>query len=139
MARADRYTFLNKQLVYYDDVKYTFTVNKNSGNLSEVTNEEAVKQSLYSLIFTTMGEAPYQPYKGSKIKSNLFDPVDPTNTSLIKSSIEATCKLEPRARIIEVEVQPSPDEQQYFVAIAFTIVNIPNQTFTLEHILKRIR
>jgi phage baseplate assembly protein W len=147
MPRAEKFTAAAKQLVYYSDINWQFLTNPTSGNLDVETNAEAVRQSLRLLMLENLGEAPYQPLKGSKVQNGLFDPVDPMTADILKSSIEQAFVLEPRARNVQVQVTPVsdtdnpgyPDDPGYFVAIAFEIVNLGPQIFTLNQILKRVR
>lgn len=145
MPRVDKFTAGSKQLVYYSDVNWQFLTNPTSGNLDVERNAEAVRQSLRLLMLQNMGEAPYQPTKGSKVQNGLFDPVDQVTADILQSSIEQAFVFEPRARNIQVQVTPydgsgyNDDTPGYFVAIAFEIVNLGPEVFTLNRILRRVR
>jgi len=139
LPRAEKFTAASKQLKIYEDLDARFVLKPTSGELETVLNDDSVKQSLKFLILTSMGEVPYNPLRGSKIKTLLFDPVDEIATAQLEQSIRDTCKLEPRAEIIDVKVAPFEEKQEYGVTIAFSIVNLTGQTFELGLILKRIR
>jgi len=148
LPRAEKFTAASKQLVYYSDINWQFQTNPTSGNLDVEKNAAAVRQSLRLLMLTNLGEAPYQPLKGSKVQNGLFDPVDQMTADILQSSIEQAFIYEPRARNIQVQVTAQEGDQfgsdgddtpGYFVAIAFEIVNLGPQIFTLNTILKRVR
>lgn len=140
MPRAEKFTAASKQLVYYSDVKVTFETKPTSGELEVVTNEDSVRQSLKYLVLTSFGEIPYNPTRGSKIKTILFDPVDDMSTDFLKESLKDTCNQEPRAQIIDIQVTPLIEEQYgYSIKIAFSIINLTGQVFELGMFLTRIR
>ena len=139
MPRADRFTTTGKTLEYYSDFPIDFSKNPVTGNLAKITNEEAIKSSLRNLVLTNLGTRPYEPLLGSKIKSILFDPIDSITEGTLKSSIKESCAKEPRANILDIDVAGNVDRNLYTVKITFECINIPNQSFTVNLIIKRIR
>lgn len=139
MARSDIYTQTYKQQERYSDFLVSFNKNPQTGNLAKVTNEESVKQSLRLLILTSLGERFYSPYVGSKLKSSLFDPVDPMTSDVIRTTIfQCIQNNEPRVNLIEVVVADDSDNNRYAVNIIFNLINIP-EVLQLDLLLKRAR
>lgn len=140
MSRADRNTFVKKTPEYYTDFTINLDRNPVTGLLSKLTNEASVKAAVYGLLLTDLGERPYQPEVGSKIRTLLFEPIDIVTTNLLKSSIENTLKnFEPRVTIIDINVQPIEDENAYNITIECSLINIPGSNFVFSFPLRRIR
>jgi phage baseplate assembly protein W len=132
MSRADKFTFSEKQLELYSDFMLDFSMHPITGLLARVTNEESIKQSIKNLILTTFTERPYHPTLGSKIKTSLFEMMDSGSESIIKTTVTATLKLEPRIKLLGVEVIPDQAQHTYAITVIFSSVNIPNQIFSVN-------
>lgn len=139
-TRSDKFTIETKKLEYYSDFLINFDKNPVTGFMARVTNEEAVKQSIRNLVLTMRTERFYDPNIGSKVSALLFEPIDEITAEAIQREIRQTIdNKEPRASLIEVIVNPQYDLNAYFITVVFSIINIPDQTFNLDLILRRIR
>ena len=70
---------------------------------------------------------------GSEVRSSLFEFVDFGTASVIQRQIEITLdNFEPRIENVQVEVNPSPDTNEFEVTVIFDIVGqeFPTQEFT---------
>ena len=140
MARADKYSLEQKKTEIYSDFLNSFEQNPLTGLLARVTNEESVKQSLKNIILTNVGERFYDSNKGSKIKQSLFELYDPGTIEIIQIQLsEAIAAYEPRAVIQNIRLQEDVDKNGYYVTLIFSIINIPDQTFTLDVSMQRVR
>lgn len=138
--RADKYSLEQKKTEIYSDFLNSFEQNPLTGILARVTNEESVKQALKNLILTNIGERFYDSNKGSKIKQSLFDLYDPGTIEIIQIQLsEAIAAYEPRAIIQNIRLQEDIDNNGYYVTLIFSIINIPDQTFTLDVSMQRVR
>jgi phage baseplate assembly protein W len=143
MARSDRYSSLAKTPIYYSDFLNSFDVNPETGNLYQLTNVMAVKQSVKNLVLTDKFERFYQPSVGSKIQSLLFDLNGVATQQLLISTIVETIQnfekraLHPTAKIDNVESLHS-DTNEIDITVQFTLANVPEPIF-LPLTLKRIR
>lgn len=138
MSRADRVT-PKQQQVLYSDFLINFDQNPVTGFLAKAVNEDAVKNSIRTLIMTDLNERPFQPNIGSKIRSLLFEPLDDVTASLIKTTIYDTVRSgEPRAKLDAVIATPNFEFNAYFITIVFSMINIP-EPITLNLILRRVR
>jgi len=139
MTRADKFTFSEKQLELYSDFMLDFSMHPITGLLARVTNEESIKQSIKNLILTTFTERPYHPTLGSKIKTSLFEMMDKGSESIIQRTVETSLKLEPRIKLLGVQVFPDQLQHTYTIIVVFTSVNIPNQTFSVNVTVSLLR
>ena len=121
----------------FKDLAISFDDNPNTNDFATVTNENAIKQSVRNLILTTFGERPFQPNLGSRVKGLLFEPFDVFLAEDLKAEINNTIeRLEPRVRVVNVDVQLSEDENSIDVALEYNIVGQP-QTQVVEFLLER--
>lgn len=140
MARADKYSLEQKKTEIYSDFLNSFEQNPLTGLLARVTNEESVKQALKNIILTNVGERFYDSNKGSKIKQSLFELYDPGTIEIIQIQLsEAIAAYEPRAIIQNIRLQEDIERGGYYVTLIFSIINIPDQTFTLDVSMQRVR
>jgi phage baseplate assembly protein W len=140
LARADKYSLEQKKTEIYSDFLNSFEQNPLTGLLARVTNEESVKQSLKNIILTNVGERFYDSNKGSKIKQSLFELYDPGTIEIIQIQLsEAIAAYEPRAVIQNIRLQEDIERGGYYVTLIFSIINIPDQTFTLDVSMQRVR
>lgn len=123
----------------YKDLSLTFTRNPITSDVVSVSGAEAVKRSLRLLLSMDVGETPFFPEFGTRIKQLLFEPIDPITTVLLRGEIETTIRsFEPRVQIQQLTVTPTPDEQRYEVNLLFSIVN-QTTPVTLTVYLSRLR
>ena len=140
MARADKYSLEQKKTEIYSDFLNSFEQNPLTGALARVTNEDSVKQSLRNIILTNIGERFYDSNKGSKIKQSLFELYDPSTVEIIRIQLgEAIAAYEPRAIIQDIRLQEDLERNGYYVTLIFSIINIPDQTFSLDLSIQRVR
>ena len=139
MARAERFTALNKQPIFYSDFTNNMILDNITEQLSTNINQVAVANAIKNLILTNLGERPYHPEVGSKVQSLLFEPADTLTADLIKATITSTIEnCEPRAQLQDVVVTAAPDSNSFTITIIFVIINISTPA-TLRFILQRVR
>lgn len=143
VTRADRFTLKQKEIERYSDFTTSFEMNPFTGMLARVTNEDAVKQSLRNLVLTECGERFYDSNKGSKIKQSLFELYDLAMYDVAKIQLMgALAFYEPRAKIIDIQfgaANKDIDSNALQVKIIFSVINIPNATFSLDLNVSRVR
>jgi phage baseplate assembly protein W len=140
LARADRYSLEQKKTEIYSDFLNSFEQNPLTGALARVTNEESVKQALRNIVQTNVGERFYDSNKGSKIRQSLFELYDPATVEIIRIQLgEAIAAYEPRAIIQDIRLQEDLERNGYYVTLIFSIINIPDQTFSLDLSIQRVR
>jgi phage baseplate assembly protein W len=121
----------------FKDLSMTFQVNPVNYDLIGLKNETAISRSIRNLVFTLPGEKFFNPNLGSRVSRQLFENMDAVSASIIEDEIRDTInKYEPRVRLVNVEVSPNYDENEFNVTITYRIVGIdvlPQQlTFALQ-------
>lgn len=137
--RLDKYTSINKKTEVFSDFFTNFDSHPHTHQLARSVNEDAVKKSIRNLLLTNKYERLLDPMVGSNIRRMLFEPITNHTTLELKNHIENTIETyEPRAKIIDLQVMPLPDENTYIIQIVFYVTSIANKT-TLNVSLKRVR
>jgi len=115
MARATR---------TYTDVDFNFLFHPKTKDVSVRSDEEAVKQSIRNLIMTRNYERPFRSEIGSQVNTLLFEPASPLLSAMIERTIgDVINNFEPRAVLMDVSVDLSPENNSLYVVITFKIRN----------------
>ena len=110
----------------FKDINLSFKRHPVTNDVVTIRDEDAIKRSVRNIIFTILGEKPFEPNFGSVINESLFDLN--TNLSEMKVSDEITQSLlnyEPRIANTEVTVSVYPDSNEMNVTVQYDIVGIP--------------
>ena len=113
----------------FKDINLSFKRHPVTNDVVTISNEDAIKRSVRNIIFTIIGEKPFEPEFGSVINDSLFE----LNTSLneMKVSDEIKSSLvnyEPRIDDIDVSVTIPPDTNEMNCTVQYNIVGIPAPT-----------
>jgi len=112
-----------KKDIYYEDLSLNPIINS-EGNISTVTNEKSVKQSLYMIINVARGSRIFLPDYGCRIKGFLFEPFDETTAKQLGIEIEETLKnYEPRVEIVNVNVDMDWKTTIYNIQVVYRLTN----------------
>lgn len=123
----------------YKDLDFSFTAHPNTGDVVKVVDNNSVKQSIKSLLFTALGERLFQPEVGTPLRRLLFEPIDPITSEVLYRTIKNTIEnYEPRVKLDGVQVVPNYEENSYEVSIFFTTLGV-NQSSSLTLSLQRTR
>ena len=120
----------------FKDINLSFKRHPVTSDLVVLKNEDAIKRSVKNIVFTILGEKPYDPLFGSVINDSLFE----LNTSLseigVQDAIDSSLKrYEPRIDDIVVTVTITPDSNELNCTVQYSIVGIPAPTQTVDVIL----
>lgn len=125
--------------IIYSDIPINLTSHPLTGDITRVTNDEAVKRSVKNLVLSKFYERPFQPFLGSDTTAYLFENFGPlTEQSIEDAIVEVITNYEPRVRIIEVRVNSQPDNNRFDVTLGFTILNRA-EPVELDIFLERVR
>ena len=110
----------------FKDINLSFKRHPVTNDVVTIRDEDAIKRSVKNIIFTILGEKPFEPNFGSVINESLFD----LNTSLneIRVSDEIKQSLlnyEPRIDNINVTVTVAPDTNEMNCTVQYEIVGLP--------------
>ena len=120
----------------FKDINLSFKRHPVTNDVVTIRNEDAIKRSVRNIIFTILGEKPFEPNFGSVINESLFD----LNTSLneIRVSDEIRSSLliyEPRISNVDVTVTVAPDTNEMNCTIQYDITGIPAPTQEVDVLL----
>ena len=120
----------------FKDINLSFKRHPVTNDVLTVSNEDAIKRSVKNIIFTILGEKPFEPTFGSVISQSLFDLN--TNLSEIRISDEIKQSLlnyEPRIDNIVVTASIYPDSNELNCVVQYEIVGIPAPTQEVDVLL----
>ena len=90
--------------IFFSDFEKDMMKN-NKSDLGLSINEQAIKQSVFSIINTLQGSVPFMPHFGSGVSHILFQNKNLLQADRLRTRIEqALGAFEPRAEIVEIVV-----------------------------------
>ena len=142
MASYDAGTLTNKSKrsgKIYNDLNLDFQQNSATKDIQKIVDVEAVKRSVRNLINLNHYEKPFHPEIGSNLRGMLFENITPQMTHAISKQIDLLIRnFEPRARLVQINVQPFIERNGYRASISFFVVNTPERV-DVEAFLERLR
>ena len=120
----------------FKDINLSFKRHPVTNDVITVSDEDAIKRSVKNIIFTILGEKPFEPNFGSVISQSLFDLN--TNLNEIRISDEITSSLnrfEPRITNVVTTATVYPDSNELNCTVQYDIVGIPAPTQTVDVLL----
>ena len=120
----------------FKDINLSFKRHPVTNDVVTIRDEDAIKRSVKNIIFTILGEKPFEPNFGSVMSQSLFDLN--TNLSEIKVSDEIKASLdnyEPRIDNVDVSVSILADSNEMNCTVQYDIVGIPAPTQTVDVLL----
>jgi phage baseplate assembly protein W len=117
----------------FKDISLSFDPHPITKDLPILKNERAIIRSIRNLVETIPTERFFNSSLGSNVRSSLFDFVDFGTASIIQDQIQTTISnFEPRVENTQVQVEPSPDSNEFEVTISFDIIGqeVPTQQFS---------
>ena len=120
----------------FKDINLSFKRHPVTNDVVTIRDEDAIKRSVRNIIFTILGEKPFEPNFGSVINESLFDLN--TNLSEIRISDEIRSSLlnyEPRISNLDVTVTVAPDTNEMNCTVQYDITGIPSPTQEVDVLL----
>ena len=120
----------------FKDINLSFKRHPVTNDVVTIRNEDAIKRAVRNIIFTILGEKPFEPNFGSVINESLFDLN--TNLNEIRVSDEIRSSLlnyEPRISNIDVTVTVAPDTNEMNCTVQYDITGIPAPTQEVDVLL----
>ena len=110
----------------FKDINLSFKRHPVTNDVVVIRDEDAIKRSVKNIIFTILGEKPFEPFFGSVISEALFE----LNTTLSEIQIQDEIKssllnYEPRIDNIIVTVTVVPDTNEMNCVVQYDIVGVP--------------
>ena len=101
-----------------------------------IRDEDAIKRSVRNIIFTILGEKPFEPNFGSVINESLFDLNTSLNEIRVADEISASLRnYEPRISDIDVTVTVAPDTNEMNCTVQYEIVGLSTPPQEVEVLL----
>lgn len=130
---------IQRKVRTFKDLDLTFQMNPVSKDVAKKFDDDAIKQSIKTLLLMINYESPFHPEIGSPVYGLLFEPATPITAEVIRTAIGYTLRtFEPRADIQAINVVANPDANSYTVSVVFKIANY-YEPFTVNVLLKRLR
>ena len=109
----------------FKDINLSFKRHPVTNDVLTIRDEDAIKRSVRNIIFTIVGEKPFEPEFGSVINESLFE----LNTSLNEIRVSDEIKqsllnIEPRIDDIKVDVSIYPESNELNCTVQYDIVGI---------------
>jgi phage baseplate assembly protein W len=128
----------------YKDLNLFFTKHPVSDDVSKLTDIQAIKRSVRTLILTNKGERLFHPEIGSNVNGSIFELYSPIMQEELRVAISDVIRLyEPRVILNDVIVNSETgqdlDQNRLRITVRFTIRNVPNEIEQLEIVMDRIR
>ena len=120
----------------FKDINLSFKRHPVTNDVVTIRNEDAIKRSVRNIIFTTLGEKPFEPNFGSVINQSLFDLSTNLNEIRISDEIkQSLLNYEPRIDNIEVTTSIYPDSNELNCTVQYDITGIPEPTQEVDVLL----
>ena len=117
----------------FKDITLSFEAHPVTKDLLILKNENAIRRSVRNIVETIPTERFFNSLLGSEVRSSLFGFVDFGTASVIQSQIEtAIDNFEPRVNNVQVQVEPTPEQNSFEVTVLFDIIGqeFPTQEYT---------
>ena len=120
----------------FKDINLSFKRHPVTNDVITVSDEDAIKRSVKNIIFTILGEKPFEPNFGSVISRSLFDLNTNLNEIRISDEIQQSLlNYEPRIDNIVVTASIYPDSNELNCVVQYEIVGIPAPTQEVDVLL----
>ena len=120
----------------FKDINLSFKRHPVTNDVVTIRNEDAIKRSVRNIIFTILGEKPFEPNFGSVINDTLFDLSTNLNEIRISDEIkQSLLNYEPRIDNLEVTTSIYPDSNELNCIVQYDIVGIPAPTQEVDVLL----
>ena len=120
----------------FKDISMSFETNPLNNDLIALKNSSAIARSLRNIVFTQPGEKFFQPEFGSRVSQSLFETADALSAISIRDEIRSSIiNYEPRVKLLDVNVNPNPGENEMNVTIKYEIVGIDIPPQQLDFVL----
>jgi len=108
----------------FTDLDFNFLLHPKTGDVSTRVDEQAIAQSIKNLVLTRNFERPFRPEVGCQATTLLFEPAGPMLAQLMERSIADVIEnFEPRAVLLGVKANFSPENNSVYVVVTFKIRN----------------
>lgn len=123
----------------YSDLNLDFIPHPLTGDVTILTDMNALKRSVRNLVFTNAYDRPFRPELNAGIRRYLFEPMTALTAVKISNAIENVIRdHEPRIDLIDIRVMGNESRNSFDVKLVFRPKNV-NETVQVNLILERTR
>ena len=120
----------------FKDINLSFKRHPVTNDVVAIRDEDAIKRSVRNIIFTILGEKPFDPTFGSVMNDSLFELSTSLNEIRISDEITSSLnRFEPRISNIVVNTTVQPDSNELNCTVQYDITGIPAPTQTVDVLL----
>ena len=120
----------------FKDINLSFKRHPVTSDVVTIRDEDAIKRSVRNIIFTILGEKPFDPTFGSVMNDSLFELSTSLNEIRISDEITSSLnRFEPRISNIVVTTTVQPDSNELNCTVQYDITGIPAPTQTVDVLL----
>ena len=120
----------------FKDINLSFKRHPVTNDVLTVSDEDAIKRSVKNIVFTILGEKPFQPNFGSVINNSLFELSTSLNEIRVSDEIrQSLLNYEPRIDNVEVTTTIYPDSNELNCTVQYDIIGIPAPTQEVDVLL----
>ena len=120
----------------FKDINLSFKRHPVTNDVVAIRDEDAIKRSVKNIIFTIIGEKPFEPTFGSVINDSLFELNTSLNEIAVSDAIQsALLNFEPRIDNIVATVTVAPDSNEMNATVQYDITGIPAPTQSVQVLL----
>ena len=122
----------------YKDLPLSFKLHPKYGDVRPLKDLDAIKSSIRNILLTRRGERPFNPKFGCNMHEYLFDFADDITIMSMKEEITYSLELEPRIRLINIDIKNLSEQNAFQITITCEITN-EQVVGTFDLIIKRLR
>ena len=120
----------------FKDINLSFKRHPVTNDVIAIRDEDAIKRSVRNIIFTILGEKPFEPQFGSVINEALFDLNTVYDEILVQDEIKSSIlRFEPRITNLRVTTSLYPDSNELNCTVQYDIVGLPAPTQEVDVLL----
>jgi len=120
----------------FKDINLSFKRHPVTNDVVVIRDEDAIKRSVRNIIFTILGEKPFDPTFGSVMNDSLFELSTSLNEIRISDEITSSLnRFEPRISNIVVNTTVQPDSNELNCTVQYDITGIPAPTQEVDVLL----
>ena len=120
----------------FKDINLSFKRHPVTNDVVTIRDEDAIKRSVKNIIFTILGEKPFEPDFGSVMNQSLFDLNTNLNEIRVSDEIKASLdNYEPRIDNVDVSVSILVDSNEMNCTVQYDIVGLPSPTQEVDVLL----
>ena len=124
----------------FKDINLSFKRHPVTNDVVAIRNEDAIKRSVKNIVFTILGEKPFDPTFGSVINDSLFELSTGLNEMRVSDEIRSSLnRFEPRISNVIATARVYPDSNEMNCTVQYDITGLSAPTQSVEVILQPAR